>query len=59
MHELLSVFFFFFFTSDGGGGAICMRVYIGVGGMKVWVIAKISMSLGGVVAGGMCIRVYI
>ena len=24
-----------------------MRVYIGVSGMKVWVIAKMSISLGG------------
>ena len=24
-----------------------MRVYIGVGGMKMWVIAKISIALGG------------
>ena len=33
-------FFFFFFY-------ICMRVYIGVSGIKVWVMAKISISLGG------------
>ena len=29
------------------GVCICMRVYIGVGGTKVWVIAKISITLGG------------
>ena len=41
------------YTSDGGrGGAggggvyICMRVYTGVDGLKMWVIAKLSMSLG-------------
>ena len=28
------------------GVCICMRVYIGVGGTKVWVIAKISIALG-------------
>ena len=28
------------------GVCICMRVDIGVGGMKVWVIAKISIALG-------------
>ena len=28
------------------GVGICMRVYIGVDGMKVWLIAKLSMSLG-------------
>ena len=32
---------------EGGGGVhICMRVYTGVDGMKVWVIAKLSISLG-------------
>ena len=31
----------------GKGDGICMRVYIGVGGMKVWVIAG---------EGGICIR---
>ena len=30
----------------GGGGGICMRVFTGVGGMKVWVIDKMSISLG-------------
>ena len=29
------------------GVCICMRVDIGVGGMKVWVTAKISMLLEG------------
>ena len=29
-----------------GGGGICIRVYIGMGGMKVRVIAKLSVSLG-------------
>ena len=35
-----------------------MRVYIGVGGMKMWVIAKISIALGGG-GGAICIREYI
>jgi len=41
----------------GGMGCICMRVYIGVAGMKVWMIAKISIWLGGM--GGICIGGYI
>ena len=41
------------------GVCICMRVDIGVGGMKVWVIAKISIALGLWGGGGICIRVYI
>ena len=28
------------------GVCVCMRVYIEVGGTKVWVIAKISIALG-------------
>ena len=36
-----------------------MRVYIGVGGMKMWVIAKISIALGGGGGGAICIREYI
>ena len=28
----------------GGGGGICIRVYIGMGGMKVCVIAKLAWS---------------
>ena len=43
----------------GGGGGICIRVYTGVGGMKVCVIAKLSVSLGWGGGGGICIRVYI
>ncbi len=39
--------FCFVFTSDGGNGrCICMRIYTRMDGMKVWVIAKLSMSLG-------------
>ncbi len=39
--------FCFVFTSDGGNGRrICMRIYTRMDGMKVWVIAKLSMSLG-------------
>ena len=35
------------FLRDGVGGAWpCMRVYIEVSGMKVWVTTKLSMSLG-------------
>ena len=38
---------------------ICMRVYIGVCGMKVWVIAKTRITLrwGGGGGGGISIRV--
>ena len=36
----------------GKGGGICMRVYIGVGGMKVWVIAKTRITFGGGGGGG-------
>ena len=39
--------FWFVFTSDGGNGrCICKRIYTRMDGMKVWVIAKLSMSLG-------------
>ena len=36
-----------------------MRVYIGVGGMKVWVIAKISIALGFGGGGGVYVLEYI
>ena len=36
----------------GEGDGICMRVYIGVGGMKVWVISKTRITLRGGGGGG-------
>ena len=45
--EFFVLGFCFVFTSDGGNGrCICMRIYTRMYGMKVWVIAKLSMSLG-------------
>ena len=45
--EFCVLVFCFVFTSDGGNGrCICMRIYTRMDGMKVWVIAKLSMSLG-------------
>ena len=45
----------------GEGDGICMRVYIGVGGMKVWVISKTRITLRGRGGRGdegvICIRV--
>ena len=45
--EFFVLGFCFVFTSDGGNGrCICKRIYTRMDGMKVWVIAKLSMSLG-------------
>ena len=45
--ELCVLGFCFVFTSAGGNGrCICMRIYTRMDGMKVWVIVKLSMSLG-------------
>ena len=43
----------------GGGGGICIRVYIGMGGMKVCVIAKLSVSLGWGGGGAVYVLEYI